>query len=150
MLRSIWEVTTRGSFFFRRIWCAAMPMPTRSSDSSISSACCLVSAKVLPFSACLPDQVGTGRRRPLQLHGFGFCGSPLNRTCLRNETELGSVLEIQLQASAVLRIERKVDIVSQVGFERALRQLQVLRRFVADFAEMRESEIACSQKIRGQ
>src|SRR5258708_39138061 len=36
-------VTTRGSFFFRRSWCAAIPMPTRSSDSSISKASCFVS-----------------------------------------------------------------------------------------------------------
>src|SRR5215813_2163887 len=34
----------RGSFFLRRSWCASMPMPIRSSDSSISSACCLLMA----------------------------------------------------------------------------------------------------------
>src|SRR5690348_13224493 len=139
-----------------------MPRPTRSSDSSISRACCLVSDKIYPllFTAARKKQIprcarndnpktffparqaARPRRRPLQLYGFGFCGSPLNGGCLRNQAELGGVLEIEFQASAVFRVERKVDVVAQVGFERALRQFQVLRGFVADFAEMRESEIA--------
>src|SRR5215472_8063976 len=71
----------------------------------------------------------------------------MNRARLRNQAELGGVLEIQFEAAAVFRVEREVDVCAQIRFERALRQLQVLRSFVADFAEVREAEIARSQKV---
>src|SRR5579859_5214615 len=111
-----------------------MPRPTRSSDSSISRACCLVSAKSRP----LPLKEGAAVLRPtisnLQLNGFGFCGGPVNCVRLRNQPKFCRVLEIQLQAEAVFRVERKVDIVAQIRFEGSLRQLHILRCFVADFA----------------
>src|SRR5215467_1093654 len=144
-----------------------MPRPTRSSDSSISSACCFVSAKIHSCKLIEPGEAGqasmpryrmTGanisaqsnlrkpagrlKRRPLQLQGFRPCSGPVNRAGLRDQAQFCRVREIQFEAPAVFCIERKIDVVAQVRFERALRQLQVLRRLVADFAEMRESEIA--------
>src|SRR5207302_10194828 len=118
-------------------WCAAMPMPMRSSDSSISRACCLVSAKIYSLL-------------PLKLYSFGLRGGPVDCACLRDEAELGGVLEIKFEAAAIFRVERKVDVVAQIGFKRALGQFQILSRFIADFAEMRKAEIARSQKVRGK
>src|SRR6266704_2141398 len=90
---------------------------------------------------------------PLRLcwHGHGIHPvSPLEWFRPWDEAELCRVIEIKFQTAAILRIQRKVDVVAQVGFERALRQFQILRRLVADFAEVRKPEIARSKKISGE
>src|SRR5215470_5344470 len=139
-----------------------MPRPIRSSDPSISSACCFVSAKGCPFfvsNGSSKTVEGSSSGKPsqdsffnklLQLHGLGFCGGPAEWFRFRDEAEFRGVLKIKFQPAAVFRIQRKVDVAAQVGFERSLGQFQILGRFIADFAEMREAEIARSQKIRGE
>src|SRR5947208_7198653 len=86
-------------------------------------------------AACCPPTTAYS-----QLHGFGLCGGPVNCTRLRDEAPPGGVLEIPLQAAAVFRIQRKVDVVAQIRLERALRQFQIVRRLVADCAQVRRSE----------
>src|SRR5229473_4184567 len=148
MLRSIWYVTTRGSFFFRRIWCAAMPRPTRSSDSSISRACCFVSAKMFPYGvsasivtktfcelARMISLTGAQHAAPLQLRSLGFRRGPFERFRSGDQAVFCGIGEIQFQAAPIFRIEREINVVAQVRFERVGRQFHFLLRVEANFRD---------------
>jgi len=86
---------------------------------------------------------------PLQLHGFRFRSGPLDGLGLRNQAEVCGVCEIQFQAVAIFRIQRKIDVVAQVRFEGALWQFQFARRVERNFGYPRQNEISRSEKICG-
>src|SRR5215470_19145370 len=104
-----------------------MPIPIRSSDSSISSACWFVNAKIYPFS----------RQPPLQLHGLRLCSGPVDWIHLRNEAQPCRRFKVEFQPPAILGVEREINVVAQVRFKRALGQFQVLSCFVTNYANMR-------------
>src|SRR6266478_2308157 len=90
---------------------------------------------------------GAQQAAPLQLHGFCFRSGPFERLGLRDQAEFCGMSEIQLQAAAIFFIERKIDVIAKIRFDRGLRQSQLARGVKADFWNARQTEIPRSEKI---
>src|SRR5208282_6885891 len=123
-----------------------MPIPTRSSDSSISSACCLVSPTDHPFSLhcysnCLPAKDENSNRSffarlregniqetavaaATRGDGYGIQA--------RNQFHLGSVRKIGGKSPQVVFVQRKVYIFRQVTPQVRGGQIQFVCRLRAD------------------
>src|SRR5260370_743304 len=66
----------------------------------------------------------------------------------RNQTGAGALLIIQVQASQILLIERKINILGQISLESAWRQVELQSRALGNFADMREAIFARCLKVR--
>src|SRR6266852_2512389 len=134
----------RGSFFFLRTWCAAMPMPTRSSERNISSASCwLIPIKLL---ANLGRRTNSSRVARLDAGVAGLRGQ-LERPEARDQPRFGAPPEIHVEPFTILRIERKVDVLAQVALERPGRQVELERRALGDLIHSRHAIFLRSQKV---
>src|SRR6516225_7286328 len=136
----------RGSFFFSRTWCAAIPIPTRSSDSSISSASCFV-ISTLDFllrenslnipgnslvSSCCEEI-----RVQLRSAGFGRSHDPSH---LGNDSELCGIGKVLPESPKILVIQRIVDILFEITPQFRCRQSKRSGPLHTDFIEVFQSE----------
>src|SRR5712692_12024145 len=134
----------RGSFFFLRTWCAAMPMPTRSSERNISSASCRLIPIQLP--ANLGRRTNSSRVARLDAGVTGRRGQ-LERLEARDQPRFGALPEIHVEPFAILRIERIIDIFSEIALERPGRQVELERGALGNLCDARHAIFLRGQKV---
>src|SRR6266849_6210966 len=126
----------RGSFFFLRTWFAAMPMPTKSSERNISIASCWLMPIQLP--ANLGRRTNSSGVARLDAGVTGRRGQ-LERPEARDQPRFGAPPEIEVEPFTILRIERKVDVFSEIALERPGRQVELERRALGDLLNSRHA-----------
>src|SRR5713226_8720751 len=119
----------RGSFFFLRTRCAAMPMPTRSSERNMSSASCWLIPIKLP--ANLGRRTNSSRVAQIDAGVTGRRGQ-LERPEARDQPRFGAPPEIHVEPFTILRIERKIDVFTEIALKRPRRQVELERRALGD------------------
>src|SRR5713101_319498 len=133
----------RGSFFFLRTWCAAMPIPTKSSERNISSASCwLIPIKL---SANLGRRTNSSRVARLDAGVAGRRGQ-LERPEARDQPRFGAPPEVEVEPFTILRIERKVDVFTEIALERPGRQVELERRALSNLCDARHAIFLRGQK----
>src|SRR5260370_40037825 len=127
----------RGSVLFLRTALAAMQTPSRSSDWNISRACCCV----MPIVSNLRDHLAANDSRlhftpqlccgasalPFIPGRRSGCGCKLDRPGARNQPKFSALAEIEFQAALIGFIERKINVIAQIGFEGARGKIQLQR-----------------------
>src|SRR5215469_5700562 len=138
MFRSIWYVTIRGSFFRRRSRCASIPIPTRSSDSSIASACCFeIPTRDSLFLVAAAASLVSPRCEEIRVRpasaDFGRSNDPPH---FGNDPEFSGVGKIFPEPPKILGVQGVVNILLEITAQLPDGQAKPLGRLSTDFVQV--------------